>query len=128
MGSCQETVMCSNVAGERHHEIERLMGAYPIKATTVLRITREGEGKYSYVYKSTISDSYSDKSPFDEDFRGTLSSEVVNNSWKLLQGELEDRGAYIVVPEDNWNGYFPEKIEMRFFPGRGDSMIFERKN
>jgi hypothetical protein len=114
----------TSIVGDWIHEKSRIMGGYKISSKTVLSIIRNGPGDYQYSLKTTIIDEMYGGQPKTEMSNGKLDKEVKEKKWRFSDGNFGERGAYIVVPKDDFNNGKPQFLSIRFSPGRGDAMDF----
>tara|TARA_B100001287_G_C22668420_1_gene523996 strand:- start:784 stop:1458 length:675 start_codon:yes stop_codon:yes gene_type:complete len=122
----KKTVKGTNIIGEWHHEISKMMGGYRITSTSLLTIIRNGPGDYEYKVKQTTVDEMYGGNPKTSYYNGKLNGTVTDRKFRFSSGNYGERGGYIVVPEDYWDDYNPENITINFDKNRGNTMIFSR--
>ena len=117
----------SKIVGTYTHSISRNMDGNNISASTQLTIRKDGPGDYKYqIIVNTVDDMYGGVTKLMTNSSGRLNSEEVkNNEWKFEGGDLGERGAYIMIPENGWTSP-PSYITVNFASGRGISMEFKR--
>jgi len=102
------------------------MGGYNISASTELTIRKDGPGDYKYQMNvTTIDDMYGGIQKRTNSFGRLNSEEVKNNEWRFIEGDLGERGAYIVIPDNGWTSP-PSSLSVYFASGSGNSMEFKR--
>ena len=132
MFSCGEErkINAQSIVGKWYYQDSKIMGGYKISQSVVLTITRNGQGdgsNYEYKFKTTFVDGMYGGIPRTEfgggGFKPVLTT---SNVWEFSRGNYGERGGYIVIPPDDWNGYESKTITIRFSPNRGKEMIFTR--
>lgn len=124
--SCNKTIKTSNTVGDWENTISKKMGGYTISQTSILSIIRKEAGVYEYLLKSTTTDEMYSGVPKTQISTGKFEEYIKDNKWVFEDGDFGERGAYIQIPEDQWDNYKPEQIEIQFASGRGSTMIFSR--
>jgi len=116
------------IESDWNHKKSQNMGGYNISIETELNIVsieKDNKDKLiKYRIKQTIIDEYSGSVPKFEYEEGSLKH---NNKNKLefKEGDFEERGAYIIIPEDRWENK-PKTILIKFEENQGNDMLFNR--
>jgi hypothetical protein len=112
--------IAQNIIGSFQHIKSRVMGGYRISATTSLEISKNEQKEISYFVIRTVVDEYNGSVPRTEETSGVI--KLINNKYKFIGGSYGESGAYI-LPNNKMNS----KVLISFAPGRGDAMLFEKK-
>ena len=127
--SCNNSIVKgSNIIGNWENTLSKNMGGYQISSKSILSIYKTNNGEFRYSFKTYVSDKmYGSNDKLMEDGTGLLSKEVSDKKWKFSTGILSEKGSFIIVPENNWESYYPTQIEIGHGYQRGSNQIFNKR-
>tara|TARA_B100000401_G_scaffold436679_1_gene380636 strand:- start:1031 stop:1525 length:495 start_codon:yes stop_codon:yes gene_type:complete len=120
------TVNVKEISGDWYSEKSKVMGGYKITMKEILTITETSSG-FEYEIESTVIDEMYGGNPKTSIFNGIIKND--NSNKKLIlsgSGSYAERGAYIVVPKDNWEEGDGGSLVLKFAPNKGNTIYFNR--